>query len=271
MRLGLVLRNMGQTATAQGLGQLAEAAEAAKLDSIWVTDHVAIPPDDAEGSDGIYYDPLATLAYLAARTRTIHLGTAVLIAPYRPALPTAKWVATIQSLSEGRLELGIGVGWMRSEFTALGVDRHRRGQLTDELLAFLHRCFAEDVVVANDQPFLFRPCPPRPPILIGGSAPHALKRTAAFAEAWLPIRATPASIASEREHLAAFAAEAGRLTPEIHPMGPIPLDGNAGRDHIAAFAAAGASRLIHTARYDSLTEGLKVIEQLAHLRADTPS
>src|SRR5207245_7134965 len=97
--------------------------------AVGVVDHIAIPPYDAEGSDGRYLDPLATLAFLAGVTTRVGLGTAVLVLPYRPALPTAKWIATVQELSGGRLNLGVGVGWMAAEFRALGVDLRRRGAI----------------------------------------------------------------------------------------------------------------------------------------------
>ena len=83
-----------------------------------------------------------SLAYLAGATTRVGLGTAVLVLPYRPALPTAKWIATVQELSGGRLLLGVGVGWMAAEFRAVGVDLRRRGAVTDATLAFLARCFA---------------------------------------------------------------------------------------------------------------------------------
>jgi alkanesulfonate monooxygenase SsuD/methylene tetrahydromethanopterin reductase-like flavin-dependent oxidoreductase (luciferase family) len=101
MKLGAVVRTMGPQSTRDLVGGCARAAEEAGLDEIWVVDHIAIPPDDAEGSDGRYLDPLATLAFLAGVTSRIGLGTAVLILPYRPALPTAKWIAAIQELSGG--------------------------------------------------------------------------------------------------------------------------------------------------------------------------
>ena len=119
MKLGMVVRNMGPQATAATLVACARAAEAAGLDDVWVVDHVAIPPDDAEGSDGRHLDPLATLAFLAGATARIGLGTSVLILPYRPPLPTAKAIATIQELSGGRLRLGVGVGWMGADPAAL--------------------------------------------------------------------------------------------------------------------------------------------------------
>src|SRR5262249_59689855 len=120
---------------------------------------------------GRYLDPLATLAYLAGVTTRVGLGTAVLVLPYRAALPTAKWAATIQELSNGRLLLGVGVGWMAAEFRALGIDHRRRGRITDETLTVLDACFADDVVHANGQPFLFKPRPARPPLFIGGGPP----------------------------------------------------------------------------------------------------
>src|SRR2546427_8468831 len=174
MQLGVVLRNMGPQSTRETLVAAARAADALPaIADLWVVDHIAIPPDDAEGSDGRYLDPLATLAYLAGVTTRVGLGTTVLVLPYRPALPTAKWIATVQELSGGRLSLGVGVGWMAAEFRALGVDIRRRGALSDETLAFLERCFAADVVEAHGQPFLFRPRPPRPPLFIGRAPPPA--------------------------------------------------------------------------------------------------
>src|SRR2546428_1337416 len=174
MQLGVVLRNMGPQSTRETLVAAARAADGlSAIADLWVVDHIAIPPDDAEGSDGRYLDPVATLADRAGVTTRVGLGTAVLVLPYRPALPTAKWIATVQELSGGRLSLGVGVGWMAAEFRALGVDIRRRGALSDETLAFLERCFAADVVEANGQPFLFRPRPPRPPLFIGGGPPPA--------------------------------------------------------------------------------------------------
>ena len=101
MRLGLYLRNMGPTSTREMIDDCARGADEAGVDDLWLADHIAIPPDDAEGSGGRYLDPLATLAWLSARTERISLGTGVLVLPYRPALPTAKWIATIQELSGG--------------------------------------------------------------------------------------------------------------------------------------------------------------------------
>jgi probable F420-dependent oxidoreductase len=252
VKLGIALRNMGPQSEREVLLACACAAENAGLDSLWVADHVAIPPGDAEGSNGRYLDPLATLTWLAAATVRIGLGTGVLVLPYRPPLATAKWVATLQELSGGRLLLGVGAGWMEPEFRALGVDRRRRGAITDETLAFLRRCFAADEMEANGQPFLFRPRPRRPPIFVGGAPPHALARAARFGDGWMPIGGEPAHLAPSIERLRALAAEAGRPTPEVVAMTILPLDEPAAaRARVAAYADAGVTRIVHAAgRYD---------------------
>ena len=106
------------------------------FESVWIVDHIAIPPDAAEGSGGRYLDVLATLAWLAGITKRVKLGSGVLVLPYRAALPTAKQIATVQELSGNRLIMGMGIGWMDSEFKALGLNRHNRGRVSDETLAF---------------------------------------------------------------------------------------------------------------------------------------
>jgi probable F420-dependent oxidoreductase len=220
MKLGISLRNMGPQSEPEMLFACARAAEEAELDDLWVADHLAIPPDDAEGSNGRYLDPLATLATLSGVTRRIGLGTAVLNLPYRPPLPTAKAVATIQELSGGRLRLGVGLGWMEPEFKALGVPRAERGRRTDRALDFLRRCFAGDEVVENGQPFLFRPRPPVPPIYVGGGPPHALVRTVRWGDGWMPIGADPAQLAGPIAELGRRAREAGRSPLDVVCMVP---------------------------------------------------
>ncbi len=265
MRLGVVLRNMGPQATAETLLAAARAADAtAAVSDLWVADHIAIPPDDAEGSNGRYLDPLATLAFLAAATTRVGLGTAVLVLPYRPPLPTAKWVATVQELSRGRFLLGVGVGWMAAEFRALGVDPGRRGALTDETLAFLDRCFADDVVEAHGQPFLFRPRPARPPLFIGGAPPHAFRRAVAHRGGWMPVGLDPDALAPLAADLRARAAAAGAGVPEVAVLTTLPLDdAPRARDVLARYAAAGATRVVHGARYPDADGFRRLLDRLA--------
>jgi probable F420-dependent oxidoreductase len=255
MQLGIAVRVMGAQSDRETLVACAQAAEAAGLDDIWIADHIAIPPDDAEGSDGRYLDPLTTLAYLAGKTGRIGIGTGVLILPYRPPLPTAKAIATVQELSGGRLRLGVGVGWMEPEFRALGVSRRRRGRLTDEALSFYLRCFASDEVERNGQRFLFRPRPERPPIFVGGGAPHALARAARFGDGWMPIARTPAQLAPQVEDLRTRFSAAGKPAPEVVMLTQLDLsDPTRAVTQARAFAAVGVTRLVHADRYATADE-----------------
>jgi len=268
VKLGVVLRTMGEQATRETLLGCARAAEGAGLDELWVVDHVAIPPDDAEGSGGRYLDPLTALAWLAGATERIGLGTAVLVVPYRPALTTAKAIATLQELSGGRLALGVGAGWMAPEFKALGVARERRGRITDETLAQWRAWFADDRAEANGQPFLFRPRPPRPPIFVGGQPPHALERAVRLGEGWMPMGADPEKLRPPAERLRSLAREQGRAPLEIAALGALPLDDPPrAREQLAALAEIGVTRVAHGARYADSAELAASAEKLAALRA----
>src|SRR5271156_3372621 len=144
MKYGIAIRNMGPQSTRDTLIACARAAERLGFDAIFVSDHLALPPDDVEGSGGRYLDVLATLAFLAGATSRIRLGVSVLVLPYRPAVLTAKQVATIQELSGERLILGTGVGWMKPEFDALGADIKTRGALSTETLAVIRHLWDND-------------------------------------------------------------------------------------------------------------------------------
>ena len=268
MKLGVMIRNMGPASTRDVVAAAARAADAnPSVSDVWVVDHIAIPPDDAEGSGGRYLDPLASLAYLAGVTTRVGLGVAVLVLPYRPALPTAKWVATIQELSGGRLLLGVGGGWMAAEFRALGVDHRRRGRITDETLAFLDACFADDVAQANGQPFLFKPRPARPPLFVGGAPAVAFPRALAHRAGWIPMGLTPDALREPAADLRRRAAEVGLPAPEIAVLTALPLgDTAAARGLVAAYRDAGATRLIHGVRYtdfDGFQRGLDAVAAAA--------
>jgi len=274
VQIGITLRNMGPQSRPETLVPCAEAADAAGVESLWITDHLAIPPDDAEGSGGRYTDPLTTLAYLAARTRRIRLGTGVLILPYRRPLPTAKAVATVQELSGGRLLLGVGVGWMEAEFRAVGADRRRRGRDTDAALELLHRCFeggaaeanGQPFVEANGQPFVFDPRPERPPIYVGGAGEHALRRTVRHGDGWLPMTSDPEKLAPAAARLRALADASGRPVPAIVAFGALPLDDPpAARARLDALAELGVVRFIQGHRYDDLDGYRRTVDRLVPL------
>jgi probable F420-dependent oxidoreductase len=268
VRLGVVLRSMGEASRREILLAAARAAEGLGLDDLWLVDHVAIPPDDAEGSGGRYLDPLSALAWLAGATSRIGLGTAVLVVPYRPALPTAKAIATLQELSGGRLALGVGVGWMAPEFRALGIAREQRGRLTDETLAQWRAWFAADRAEANGQPFLFLPRPPRPPLFVGGQPPHALERAVALGEGWMPMGMDPDKLRPHAARLRELAAAQGRPPLEIAAVGALPLDDPPrAREQLAALAELGVTRIAHGVRYADADAFRASAERLAALRA----
>lgn len=269
MKLGIVLRLMGESSQPDVVVGCARAADESPLDELWVPDHIAIPPDDAEGSGGRYLDPLASLAVLAGVTTRIGLGTGVLILPYRPALPTAKWVATIQEFSGGRLQLGVGVGWMHAEFRALGLERGRRGELADRALDTLRRCFdaEDDVVEENGQPFLFRPRPPRPPIFVGGAPPHALERAVRFGDGWMPMTAEPDQLAPAVRQLHDLADRAGKPTPEVVALGGVPMDDPPrAAAQLAQMGEIGVTRFATGGRYATVDEFRRGLDGLVAVR-----
>ena len=267
MRIGMLLRNSGPLSTASYIKGCARAAETVGLDDLWVIDHIAIPPDDAEGSGGRYVDPLATLAFAAGVTEQIGLGVAVLVVPYRPALATAKWVAAIQELSQGRLSLGVGAGWMAAEFKALGVPREQRGRITDDTLAFLHDCFAHDVVSANGQAFIFSPRPTRPPILIGGSGEHVMRRILRFGDGWIPMTSDIEKLRTPIAELTTALAAAGKPAPQVIPLTRIDLaDVDRAAAQLAELAAIGVTGLSHAERYDSVDAFSAAAERLLEVR-----
>jgi probable F420-dependent oxidoreductase len=250
VKVGVALRSMGPQSQRESFAACALAAEEAGLDHLWVQDHLAIPPDDAEGSGGRYLDPLTALAWLGALTHRIGLGTGVINLPYRPPLPTAKAVATVQELCAGRLLLGVGVGWMEPEFRALGVDRGRRGRLADETLAFLERCFAADEVEEHGQRFLFLPRPAKPPIYVGGAPPHALERAVRFGDGWMPMGGDPAKLAPQIARLRELAASAGRPAPEVVLLTALPAgDPPEALARAHALREAGVTQLVLGLRY----------------------
>jgi alkanesulfonate monooxygenase SsuD/methylene tetrahydromethanopterin reductase-like flavin-dependent oxidoreductase (luciferase family) len=160
---------------------------------------------------------------------------------------TAKQVATLQELSGGRLILGAGVGWLRQEFEALGVDPRKRGALTDETLQVLHTLFANDVnsyegKLVRFPAFVFAPRPARPPVWVGGSGPKALERTLRFGDAYYPIGLRPDDLSQVGAYLREEADKRGRTVPELIVGGMI-REGvpEAMIDRIAAYRDAGAN------------------------------
>jgi probable F420-dependent oxidoreductase len=192
MKFGIAIRNMGPQSTRKTMRECARVAESAGFDALFVSDHLCIPPDDTAGSGGRYLDVLAALAFLAGATDRIRLGVSVLVLPYRPPVLTAKQIATIQELSGNRMILGVGVGWMKSEFEALGADKRMRGRVSNETLRVLRHLFAHEAEgyqgdLVKFAPFVFSPRPPCPPIWIGGNGAPAIDRVVEFGDGWHPM------------------------------------------------------------------------------------
>ena len=268
MKIGVTLRNMGPQSTPDTMRLGAASAEQRDFDSIWITDHIAIPPDDAEGSEGRYTDPLTTAAWLAAHTSKIHLGIEVLVIPYRPILPTLKQIATVQELSNNRLLLGAAVGWMDPEFKALGVDRHQRGKLTDEFLAASEAYFSNEVMTLNDQPFLTKPHPPAPTIYIGGGAPHALNRAVKFNHGWLPMTRDPEQLGADLKTFAEIAKDNNQESGPVAVMMGLPLsDKDAAANKMKMFRDLGIERLICAIRYNTIDEYQQQLDLLVEARS----
>src|SRR6266852_8234763 len=211
MKFAVAIRNMGPQSSRTAIRACARIAEQAGFDALFVSDHLCIPPDQTEGSGGRYLDVLATLAFIAGATDKIRLGVSVLVVPYRPAVLTAKQVATIQELSGERMILGVGVGWMKPEFDALGVDKRQRGRITDETLRVIRHLFAHDAEaykgdLVSFPAFVFSPRPAPPAIWIGGNSAKALARVLEFGDGWhpmMPADKLTAAVAELNQQLAA--------------------------------------------------------------------
>jgi probable F420-dependent oxidoreductase len=235
--IGCTLPTSGAAADPTAIGNLAQTAENLGFDSVWISDHVVVPEHISSAypysPDGrfptrpteAYLEPLATLGYLAGVTRRVRLGTAVLILPYRHPLLTAKMIATLDNLSGGRIDLGIGVGWMREEFEALGCPPEvfaHRGRASDEQVRILKAVWSEDVAGFDGQFYRFEPVGahphpiqhPHPPIWVGGHTRPALRRTAHLGDGWLPIGGRPPADLPPEEFaqgIATIRAEAERV------------------------------------------------------------
>jgi probable F420-dependent oxidoreductase len=243
MEVGISLPSHGHLATPETIATLAQQGEAMGFAILTVSDHVVFPrrieslyPYNASGQhyaagDGDYLEQLSMLSFLAAVTSTAKLLTSVMVLPHRPPVFTAKMLATVDVLSNGRLIVGCGVGWMREEFEVLGTPPFpERGAVGDEYI----RIFKE--LWTNDNPtfegtfssfanITFAPKPiqkPHPPIWTGGESPPALRRAGRLANAWYPIGSNPRYPVRTPEQFAAYAVkvqqhaqEAGRDPAEL--------------------------------------------------------
>src|SRR6266403_3252450 len=198
MQVGIHLPHIGRKAGPEAIRRAAIQAEELGFADVWTSEHIIIPKAAPYPPSALFYDPVLTLTWAAAYTKKIGLGTSVLVLPMRHPLPLAKELATLQNLSEGRLILGAGVGWMAAEFAALGVPFRERGRRMDEGIAMMIAVWSEDPVsfaaqtipsVIDEMRIL--PKPARPiPIWIGGTSEPALARATRL-DGWHGSRASP--------------------------------------------------------------------------------
>src|SRR6516165_3119213 len=235
MQFDLWLPTASPMTTSALLDAVAGGAEARGIGTIWVGEHVVlfgeyeshypyaedgrIPAPPGSG----LLEPLVTLTYLAARTSTVRLGTAMLLLPQRNPVYVAKEVATLDWLSGGRVDLGIGVGWLKEEFDALNTPWPRRGKRTDEYLEVLHTLWTDDVSSFAGETYQLPPCEmfpkpvqnPQPPIHIGGETPAALRRVARHGQGWHTFNRSPAQLAEGLAELDAHLEAAGRRREDV--------------------------------------------------------
>jgi probable F420-dependent oxidoreductase len=190
-----------------------------------VSDHVALTRDVYAQYPAPFYDPFTLLAWLTGITTRTELATTVAILPYRSPLLLARLGANLDRLSAGRFLLGVGVGWAREEFEALGVPFEKRGAIADEYLEALLELWTKDVASFHGRFVRFddvqtgpRPMTtPHPPIWVGGGSDAALRRAARFGDAWHPIRIRVPWLERKADELASMAQSMGRPTPRLCP------------------------------------------------------
>jgi alkanesulfonate monooxygenase SsuD/methylene tetrahydromethanopterin reductase-like flavin-dependent oxidoreductase (luciferase family) len=243
--------NFGPGTNPDVLRRWALTVEGLGFDLLMVSDHIAVTPDVAEQYPAPFYEPFTTLAWLAGLTRGLRLGTTVLIVPYRHPLLIARMAANLNDLSGGRLVLGVGVGWAREEFGALGVPFRERGRLTDEHLLAIRAAWRDDADYRSGHI----------PLWIGGNSDAALRRAVRLGDAWHPLRFTPGWMADAAGRLTACAADQGRPAPTLMPRIALRLT-----DAPVTAPTSGGDRL---AGHGTIDQIMADLGQLRSLGADT--
>ncbi len=197
MKLGVNVPNFGPGTTPESLAAWVRFAEDTGFDLAVMSDHVTVTPDVAELYPAPLYDAFTTLAWLSGRTERIELGTSIAVAPYRHPLQMARVISNIDQFSGGRFVFGVGVGWSREEYAALGVPFDRRGAITDDYLAAITAHWTSDVASHDGTFASFRDVHtapqaarrPHPPIWVGGTSRASIRRAVRFGDAWHPNNA----------------------------------------------------------------------------------
>ena len=226
MKAGVNLINFGPGANPDYFRRCAELSETLGYHLIMTSDHIAVTEDVAERYPAPFYEPLSTLGWLAGITKSIEIGTTVIVLPYRNPLEIAKVGANVDRLSEGRFILGIGVGWAEGEFEILNAPFRERGAMTNEYIDAIKTLWTQDLASYDGQYVSFKnvntaPRPvqnPHPPVWVGGSSDGALRRTVRYGNAWHPIRITVDWFKNTGiPRLQEIADQEGRPLPDLCP------------------------------------------------------
>jgi probable F420-dependent oxidoreductase len=220
VRIGVAVPTWGPFNDLGVLADVLSLVEALGYESAWFADHVAIPSYATDRFDPPMLEPLAVAAWALARHEKLRVGTDVLVAPYRHPLLVAATAGSIQRLSEGRLTLGVGIGYLRGEFAALGVDARRRAPLTDEVLRVLRalwsgrgpHSYSGDAFEFHDVLPVSVPAEPVP-LLVGGNNANARRRAARLGDGWHPLYPSPDAYAAGREDIERMRSDDGTTRP----------------------------------------------------------
>jgi probable F420-dependent oxidoreductase len=279
IKLGVMFVNSGPFSDPRLFTHLVQTAERTGFESLWTVEHVVIPQDykspypysssgKIPGREEVpIQDPLLPLAYAAAITKTINLATGILILPQRHPLYVAKEVATLDVMSGGRVVLGIGSGWLKEEFDALGLDFHQRGRRTDEAIQAMRALWTETSASFHGKHFDFTNAKsfPKPvqkggvPIVIGGHSPSAARRAGRFGDGFFPAIADPAKL---KELIALMSEEAKKVGRDPSKI-ELSCMGAAKPDVIKRVQDVGVTRVVvPPPGYDpeKLTRGLENIQ-----------
>jgi len=236
MDVGLFSIGVGRTADPDIIAQIARRAEAVGFDSLWAPEHVVLFDDAAYASqypyndtgrigitDADLLDPFTALAFAAAHTERIKLATGIFLVPQRHPLVVAKMVASLDRLSKGRFLFGVGIGWLKEEFRALGIPPERRAQRTCEYLDAMRAVWTQTSPSFEGEFCGFpavRSLPkpvqqPYPPVVFGGNSAPALRRAVYHGDGWFGFNLLPDEAALAMAQLHAHASEAGRSTEDL--------------------------------------------------------
>jgi probable F420-dependent oxidoreductase len=275
VKVGIHLPQYGRAAGPDAIRRAAIRAEELGFADVWVSDHVAIPASQDYPSPYLY-DPLMTLAWAAASTSRIGLGTSVLVLPQHHPLWLANALASLDRLSEGRLTIAAGVGWSESEFAALGQDFHTRGARTEEIIDILRACWRDDPTTYHGTYYSLDAMRvlPKPaheiPIWVGGSSEPAYRRAVTRGDGYQAIGLEPSTARAVVERIRRDRPEPGftiSLRTGWDPQGMEPDDIRRERDE---FEAVGIQHVVSAPWRNDVDDWLRSMEMLAATVVERP-